>query len=110
MTSSCDTEGEIYKQDLDEKVICVNGKWVKQNITSQPSIVINTSNQTSTDSGDSDSCTGKGFVTVNNVTKACVNGKWTTDCTNEGEIYDKSEFLEVKIVCENGDWVSKPLE
>jgi hypothetical protein len=115
MTGVCDTEGEIYKQDEDERTICKGGKWVKEDITTtqpsttQPSTPPNNTVEIPSESEEDESCIGTGFVTANEVTKACVNGEWTTDCTNEGEIYDESDFLEVKIVCEGGHWVSKPL-
>jgi hypothetical protein len=105
MVKSCDNEGETYSisEFLKKKIICENGKWTGIPLPENES-------EASGDSKPPGSCTGKASMTVNNVTKVCIDGLMTGTCVSEGEVYTESEFLNKKVVCEGGLWVSKPLE
>lgn len=105
MVKSCDNEGETYSisEFLKKKIICENGKWTGIPLPANES----------EDPGDSKppgSCTGKSSMTVNGVTKVCIDGLMTGACVSEGEVYTESEFLNKRVVCEGGLWVSKPFE
>ncbi len=108
MSSACTTDAEVYTESdfFQSKVVCRGGIWVEEelapgeNVTSAPE-------ETSEEEGP---CMGTSWGSADNVTKACVGGVWTTECASEGEVYDVSDFLETKIVCEGGVWVAKDLE
>jgi hypothetical protein len=106
MAKTCDNEGETYSISdfLKKKIVCENGKW-----TSIP-LPANESEDASNDSKPPGSCTGKASMTVNNVTKVCIDGMMAGTCASEGEIYTESEFLNKRVVCEGGLWVSKTIE
>ncbi len=107
MIGTCGTEGEVYKYSkfLQSKVVCEGGLWVEKDL--EPG---DPEYEEPGADAEYEGCTGKSSSTIGDVTQVCINGSWETDCDTEGEVYSESEFLKKKVVCENGKWVSKPLE
>lgn len=120
MVSTCTGEGGIYSESATEKVVCKGGKWVKEAVTvpTQPSnetpsgqpLATNNSSTEANPAGETEqNCSGKTWVSINDVTKACVNGKMTTLCSEEGQVYKESLTIHKKVVCEGGKWIVVPI-
>ncbi|MEW6036055.1 MAG: hypothetical protein AB1529_05560 [Candidatus Micrarchaeota archaeon] len=106
-TTECASEGEVYtvSEAFQTKVVCKGGIWVEEELAPGENVTIAPEEP----SVGEEPCMGTSWESSDNITKACVGGVWTTECASEGEVYDVSDFLETKIVCEGGVWVSKDL-
>lgn len=123
LVSSCTGEGGVYSETATDKVVCKGGKWVKEAVssgvppanqseeTNGTATTGNTSSAPATSSATEEgrNCTGKTWVSVNGVTEACVNGKMTTECSEEGQVYKESLTIHKKIVCQGGKWAAIPM-
>lgn len=106
MTDLCSQEGTIYKQTQDSKIVCSDGNWISQPLSS----VVSVNQSPSTDITTPSDCSGTTSTTINGKTTVCLNGKMTDSCTLEGEIYSESEIFQDMVICENGKWIERSTE
>ncbi|MEW6722118.1 MAG: hypothetical protein AB1324_02565 [Candidatus Micrarchaeota archaeon] len=119
MTGSCTLEGSVYKESEDSRIVCKGGSWVREVVEAgsapagdggqQPAETA-PSGETTTEpvAEGPEPCQGEGFASANDITMACVDGFWTTDCTTEGEVYMVTSF-DTKVICRGGIWVEEDL-
>ena len=104
--TDCTAEGEVYMvTSFDTKIVCEGGIWVEKELAPGENVTVSEPEEPV----EEGPCFSPSWESSDNVTRACIDGVMTTECSTEGEVYDESEFLETKIVCEGGVWVSKDL-